>query len=549
MRPRYRQFYLCVAFSLALFYLRILLHTPPRSDSKRAVFERSPREAPSVGQSPDPKSVNVLFMMSDDFRLEPDPDYIQNTDKDPTTYFPSHVHLPNLRALARKSVIFTHAFCQYPLCNPSRVSMLTSRRPDTTGVYDLQQKFRSTGGENLTTMTQFFKDQGYDVMGTGKIFHGHEAVDVDEPKSWSGPFSHPETWREWRRKARHMGATWVVVSDKMAKELPIPEEYMVQYAESALQNASRSSKPFFLGVGFHRPHEPVLAPSKFFSMYSSVDYPSNYFRPKHVTPFSFRFAQSVNSHVRKVRELNISSESHQRAYLLAFKRAYYSAITYVDDHIGDVLRTLKNQGLDKNTIIVFCSDHGRLLGEHMSYGKHSLYELATQVPLMIHIPGLTDRGMVRHQLVELVDLFPTLAEAAGLPSLTPCPRTSRAVSLCTEGESLMPLIRSSTTVGKSAVFSQILRDQFNPNVMGYSIRTHRFRYTEWLRHAKHVPYQDLPHWDKTLARELYDLKVDPDQNCNYGEKEEYSQHINHLHTMLKAGWRTSAVSPAKTPQN
>ena len=202
------------------------------------------------------------------------------------------------------------------------------------------------------------------------------------------------------------------------------------------------------------------------------------------------------------------------------RHAYYAATSYADHELGRVIDELYNQGLEDDTIIVFWGDHGWQLGEHAEWQKQTLFEIANRVPFMIRIPGVTDNGMKTSKLVELVDLFPTLVEAAGFEPLKMCPKNSTETILCTEGRSMLPLFEDPTTpFWDDTVFWQYSKNGFTdtvvPNDMGYSIRTSNFRYTEYVSIKNLGNYNYEPEWNNPVDHEeLYDLRNDPQENIN-----------------------------------
>lgn len=223
--------------------------------------------------------------------------------------------------------------------------------------------------------------------------------------------------------------------------------------------------------------------------------------------------------------------------VLELRRAYYSAVSYIDSLVGRVITELDNLGLANSTIISFFGDHGWQLGEHGEWCKQTNFEIATHAPMMIHVPGLTDAGVETRQLTEFVDLFPTLVEAAGLPSLTLCPENSAHTNVCHEGTSLLPLILNPNRAIKRAAFSQHPR---GPNVMGYTLRTDQYRYTEWAEFQYAPVYK--PDWNKLVGVELYDHLADPDENYNGAYDSKYQDVRMTLSPLLHAGWRNSVVN-------
>ncbi|XP_046542805.1 iduronate 2-sulfatase-like [Haliotis rubra] len=224
---------------------------------------------------------------------------------------------------------------------------------------------------------------------------------------------------------------------------------------------------------------------------------------------------------------------------LELRQAYYSCISYIDYELGKVIQELDNLGLSNNTIISFWGDHGWQLGEHSEWEKHTNFEDATHAPMMIHVPGVTDKGVVTEHLTEFVDLYPTLVDAAELPKLETCPPNSQNISLCTEGTSLVPLMTNPTMKNwKTAAFSQYPRggDGLHGDViMGYTMRTDLYRYTEWINFKGRPIYR--PMWDQVKAAELYDHMKDPEENWNRADDPSYKYIRTELSKKLKIGWR------------
>ena len=226
------------------------------------------------------------------------------------------------------------------------------------------------------------------------------------------------------------------------------------------------------------------------------------------------------------------------ATALELRRAYYSAVTYIDSLVGQVVDKLTDLGIENDTIIAFWGDHGFHLAEHSEWCKTSNFELALQAPMMIHIPGETDSGIETDALVEFVDMFPTLVEAANLTQLPLCDPDSSSTALCREGESLIPLITNpnpGTGQWKNASFSQVKTSHKNGNaVMGYSIRTDQFRYTEWVLFNETT---NIPVWSTVYGTELYDHDIDHYENTNQAGNSSYSSDITQLSEDLRNGWR------------
>ena len=477
---------------------------------------------------------NFLFLVADDMRPELSSYYGPD--------FPSPVHpmmyTPNLDRLAARSLLLKRAYVQQAVCSPSRTSLLTGRRPDTTHVYDLVHYFRKVGG-NFTTVPQYFKQHGYHSVGMGKIFHPGSASGDDDPISWSEPYFHAPDEKYWREK-KH---SWMAIPARLRYKHPLPDDQIADHAVHTLGRAAKrlatDGQPFFVAVGFHKPHLPFIFPEEFLTRYprEEIHVPDNQFAPVGMPPVAWSSYGELRSY-HDVARLNVTGDINSTipaGKVRELRRAYYSALSYTDSLIGRVLGELEHLGLANNTVVSFWGDHGWQLGEHGEWAKHTNFELATHAPMMVSIPGVTDSGVVTEALTEFVDLFPTLVDAAGLPPLPLCPENSSAVVLCREGSSLMPLIHNPTRPWKSRVFSQYPRDDHR--VMGYTMRTDRFRYTEWAEFHGEPAYR--PDWGNLTGVELYDHQNDPEENVNQAHNSAYHGYRTVLSHALHAGWRAA----------
>ncbi|ESO94039.1 hypothetical protein LOTGIDRAFT_153520 [Lottia gigantea] len=477
---------------------------------------------------------NVLFLVSDDMRPELAAYYGQDF---PTPIHPQ-IHSPNLDALASKSILLKRAYVQQAVCSPSRTSLLTGRRPDTTHVYDLVKYFRDVGG-NFTTLPEYFKLNGYTVAGMGKIFHPGKASGYDDPSSWNVPYFHASNQARYTTKQK----SWRAVPTSEYVAYPLPDRQIADNAITTLRTvappALSGDKNFFVAVGFHKPHLPFLFEEDFLNLYprENIRLPDNGYAPvdmPSVAWFSYGGLRSFHDIAKLNASGNINT-SLPNDTIIDLRRAYYSALSYTDFQVGRVIAELENLGLGNNTIVSFWADHGWQLGEHGEWCKQTNFEDAVHAPMMIHIPGLTDKGVVTEQLTEFVDLYPTLVEAAGLPVLDLCPEDSTKVALCREGTSLMPLILNPSIEFKRAVFSQYPRSTDGHNVMGYTMRTDRYRYTEWPEFTGSPDYKPL--WGNVFGIELYDHNVDPEENHNRAYDLKYSAVRQRLTKQLHDGWR------------
>ena len=270
-------------------------------------------------------------------------------------------------------------------------------------------------------------------------------------------------------------------------------------------------------------------PEEFLDYYpeDALDVPDNQYAPVNMpnkawnVPPIFRQFTDTSPEALGIPDIGNINVTLPDSKVKELRRAYYAATSYGDYELGRIIDELYNQGLENDTMIVFWGDHGWQLGEHDEWCKQNLFEITNRVPMMIKIPGVTDEGMKSSNLVELVDIFPTLVEAAGFASLEPCPtpEEARKVQLCTEGRSLMPLINKSDKEWEDTVFWQYDEDWYHdkivPNSMGYSVRTSDYRYTEYVAMRDLGGYNWEPEWDNPVDHEeLYDLKKDPQENIN-----------------------------------
>jgi iduronate 2-sulfatase len=414
---------------------------------------------------------NVLFIVADDLRTE-------------LGCYGSHAKTPHLDALAKRGVRFDRAYCQQAVCNPSRSSFLTGRRPDTLHLWNNGTHFREKNPA-VTTLPLWFKTHGYTTRCVGKIFHNWHTAEKGDRRSWSADeFLHyathgddtPRIDEANRRNLTNHATevTWPYTNTRMTECLAVPDEayYDGRVAAEAVKTlATRDGQPFFVAVGFWKPHAPFNAPKKYWDLYRREELPKlNVAKPTNNVPIAFHDS-------REILGIPPNANTPTAAQMAEMRHGYFANISYLDAQVGKVLTALEASGLANTTHIVFISDHGYHIGEHTLWGKTSCFESDTRVPMMI-VPAstsqLTAQG-VASSLVELVDLFPTLNELCGLPA---------PPSL--DGTSLVPVLRNRTTSVKSAAYSQHPRPAYfdrtptkTPEAMGYSVRTATHRYTEW----------------------------------------------------------------------
>jgi iduronate 2-sulfatase len=398
------------------------------------------------------RRMNVLFIASDDL------------NNAMGAYGHSLVKTPNLDRLARRGRIFDRAYTQFPLCSPSRSSLMTGWRPDATRVYDLTTHFRAALPD-VVTLPQMFRNNGYMAARVGKIYHygvpgGIGTSGLDDPPSWDKFVNPRGRDKDEENLLRNLTPTRGLGSSLsyLAAEGKDEEQTDGIVATETIRLLEETrDKPFFIAAGFYRPHCPYIAPKKYFDLYP-LD--------KIVLP------NEPPDHLKKVPDAAIwtkplywDTNEQQRREVI---QAYYASITFMDAQVGRVLDALERLKLADNTIVVFWSDHGYLLTEHGQWMKQSLFEESARVPFLIAAPNAKAKGRATPRPVELLDIYPTLADLCGLPAPAGL-----------EGRSLRPLLDNPQAKWDKAAYTQVERGPQGQRFMGRSVRTERWRYTEW----------------------------------------------------------------------
>lgn len=475
--------------------------------------------------------MNVVFIAVDDLRTAL------------SCYGDPNAITPNIERLAARGMVFERAYCQQAVCNPSRASLMTGLRPDTIRVWDLKSHFRqelppqqadlpqfSTGTHfriaqpDVVTLPQLFKQHGYQARAVGKIFHG--SPELEDPPSWSAPAQYNVTLRRddsYVLPENHNPPALSWPGPKMAATecADVPDN---AYGDGKVTDvavdllAELKETPFFLAVGFRKPHLPFSAPKKYWDIYDPerITAPEDPTRPLGIPDYAWHESRELRGYN------DIPDEGPlPEALVRQLRHAYYACVSYMDAQVGRLLDALDANGLADNTAIILWGDHGYHLGEKALWCKTTNYELDTRAPLILSVPGQANAGGRTRALVEFVDIYPTLAACCGLP-----------VPEDREGVSLLPLLDDPNQPWKKAAFSQFPRPwtyRGQPEVMGYTLRTEDYRYTEWL------------HFDtrQTLARELYDHRQDAAEVHNVAESPEYAAVVAEHHAILHAGWRAA----------
>ncbi|HOD51719.1 MAG TPA: sulfatase [Candidatus Hydrogenedentes bacterium] len=484
------------------------------------------------------RRLNVLFLAVDD--LKPN----LGCYGDPIAI------TPNIDKLAASGVTFLRAYCQQAVCSPSRTSLLTGLRPDTTRVYDLNTHFRKTIPD-VITLPQCFRQEGYHTQSFGKIYHGG----LDDPASWSVKSFFPEGPQYLTEESKKIiedirkehGDSRTIVQERDEKTgIPLrikpvnpprgPSWEAPDCADDELRDGQVAAaaiaamrqlkdRPFFLAAGFFKPHLPFVAPKRYFDAYDKGSFTLPQYRkaPQDAPPF----ALTTWGELRHYSDIPDGNEPLSDEKTLELIHAYYAAASYTDAQIGRVVDELDRLGIRGNTVIVLWGDHGWHLGDHGQWCKHTNFEQAARAPLLFSAPGLPKAGARSPRLAEFVDIYPTLCDLCGV---TPPPGL--------EGVSLVPVLRAPDRSWKKAAFSQYPRNiPGHGDGMGYSLRTERYRYTEWR----------IPADDGFRARELYDYDEDPLETRNLAEVPEYAGTAQGLHALLAEGWR-GALPDGYTPE-
>ena len=440
-----------------------------------------------VGKSD--SKLNVLFIMTDDLNC------------DIGSYGHPLVKTPNIDRLAEEGVLFENAYCNYPICGPSRASFMTGLYPEQNGVTVLRRMFRHYVPDAVT-MSQHFMANGYTSTRVGKIYHydnprGIGTEGHDDPASWDhviNPRGRDKADEKdtFSLNPGSFGATlsWLAADGADEEQT---DGIVATEAIRLMQEYSALEEPFFLGVGFYKPHTPYVAPKKYFDLYNIDDIevpaiPEGYWdtipEPAKKSVTAFR------------NQIDLPEETARKAIL-----AYYATISFLDAQIGRVIDGLEHNGLKDNTIVLFSSDHGYHMGEHGHYQKNTLFENADRVPLIISAPGMKAKGGRSRSFVEMVDFYRTLSDLAGLtepPSYV-------------QGASLTPILDDISETVRPNAFTQLIN--------GYTLRTRDFRFTQW----KTNDPSDI---------ELYDRRNDPEEMVNLAQDPEYAAKIRLLRAQL-----------------
>jgi arylsulfatase A-like enzyme len=459
------------------------------------------------------KRMNVLFIISDDL------------NNAMGCYGHPLVKTPNLDKLVTRGVRFDRAYCQFPLCGPSRNSMLTGLYPNTNGILQNSQIFRQTIPKHHS-LPQAFRLEGYFAGRIGKLYHYNVPKSVgtnghDDPGSWelelnpAGCDRLEEEPHIFSLRPGSFGATLSWYASPKGDQYHT-DGMLAADAEWVLERCARQpDRPFFLAVGFYRPHTPYVSPKPYFDRYPEADMPV----VKGVKADRADLPAPALGSFKKEQE-NMTDELRRQCV-----QAYFASVTFMDAQVGRILAALDRLGLDDNTIVVFTSDHGYHLGEHGLWQKMSVFEESARVPLIIVAPNMPAKGGVSRDPVGLIDLYPTLAELCDVKA----PDTL-------QGQSLVPMLKDPRATGRGWTISQVSRNRPKKQggrYYGYSLRTPRWRYTEWAEGQQ--------------GRELYDHETDPQELTNLAGKSVHTKTVNRLSDQLHAAVAQTFPASGNTP--
>ena len=449
--------------------------------------------------------LNVLFIAIDDLRP------VLGCYDDPVAV------TPHIDALANRGTVFNRAYCQQAVCAPSRLSLLSGRRPDSIRVWDLGTHFRKAVPD-CVTLPQHFKNSGYHTQSIGKIYHGGGVASKDPP-SWSAPPMFDYVRDPKLRYAAPENLKGKGLKRAAAESANVDDGHYIdgkvcEAGLKALRTLSTEDQPFFLALGFRKPHLPFCAPTRYWDLYDreAIPMPQHPAHPEGAPELATRSWKELEGYTDIPGNGQITA-----AKMRELRHGYYACVSYVDALVGRTLEELKRLGLAEKTVVVIWGDHGFHLGEQGLWTKANNYELSTRVPLIVSVPG--QKPGRTDALVELLDIYPSLVEICELPA---------ADGL--EGRSFAPLLTDPDQPWKQAAFSQFPRHRTSNrhrahgDIMGYSLRTKRFHYVQWR------------HWKtrEIVAEELYDHAHAPHENRNLIDAPE---HAGERAKLTKAMWK------------
>jgi arylsulfatase A-like enzyme len=492
---------------------------------------------------------NILFIAVDDLKPELG------------AYGNKLIKTPNIDRLAKMSTVFLNNYCQQAVCGPTRASLMTGMRPDYTKVWDLKTQMRDMN-PNIVTLPQYLITQGYKTVGTGKIYHPSSAIDKIDPISWNMPYLDPKEsdyannlgkpansqYQKPENKALFVNKKERAKRDNDDEEpttikgpstecIDVPDNayddgVITLLAKKQLIDFSKSKNPYFMAVGYHKPHLPFVAPKKYWDLYNRADMPLATFteHAKDAPEIAYHKSGELRNYL-DIPEFATYNQPGNHVYLKEEKQkelihGYFAAVSYMDAQVGILLNTLDSLGTLNNTIIVLWGDHGWHLGDHDLWEKHTNLENATRAPLMVAAPGMKPGRT--NSLSEHLDIFPTIVDLAGL-----------AIPSQLQGKSLKSVMQNNSATVKDFSMSQYPRKLskeeakkagYDSNkIMGYSLRTNKYRFTIWMNDFTTSQAFDEK---KIFASEMYDYTVDPLEKVNVYKADNYKVVAKEMYTKM-----------------
>lgn len=445
------------------------------------------------------KMPNVLMVVIDDLRPELG------------CFEQSHVISPNIDRLAQSGMVFTNAFCNVAVCGASRASLLTGIRPSEKRFLS----FHASADMDLPghlSLPRYLKQNGYITVSLGKVYHQPN----DDLDGWSIPPFHPiskgvvndylnqdskdrivEVIRN--KNVSKCGPAWEIGDVK--DDYQYMDGMVAQKAINMLDTLKNTGKPFFLALGFIKPHLPFTAPKKYYDLYKKEDIAlaTNTYIPENAPSVAIHNSPELRFQYCEVPEDTVLPDDYARS----LRHGYFACVSYVDALLGEVMQKLKNEGLEENTIVVLWGDHGWNLGEHTMWCKHSVFNTSVHAPVIVSAPGFL-KNKQSNSLIEYVDLYPTIVDLCGLPAMEKC-----------QGKSFVPILKKPETTTKDAVFCRWQK--------GESIRTLKYAYSEWRS----------PETGEVTSSMLYDLEKDPNENVNVANLPKYASIVKDLSSQIK----------------
>ncbi len=514
-----------------------------------------------IAQKKQATKPNILFIAVDD--LKPLLGCYGNT----------LVKSPNIDRLAKMATVFDKNYCQQAICGPTRASIMTGTRPDATKIWNLTTQMREAN-PNTLTLPQYLISQGYTTSGIGKIYHPSSAIVGVDPVSWSIPYLKskesdfpaefgipangqyqlpetkdrmtPEIIAERKKQSKDLAA-----NDENPKSIKGPSTECMDVPDNAYQDGvnallakeqiiklSKDNKPFFMAVGFSKPHLPFVAPKKYWDLYKREEMPIAPFQEhsKNGPLIAYHQSGELRNYLDIPEFATLPADSLRIGLQLEKQRelihGYHAAISYMDAQVGILLNTLEELGTLDNTIIVLWGDHGWHLGDHDLWHKHTNFEQATRAPLIIAGPGI--KAGKTSSLTEFVDVFPTICDLAGI-----------SIPKNLDGKSLKPLMLNNKTKGKEYSISQyprklkklemIKKGYTDAKMMGYSLRTDQYRYTIWMNN---FTSKDIFNESQVYASEMYDYVKDPLEKINVVNDKNYTSILASLKSKMIAFFKS-----------